>query len=85
MNRQGGIKKVLVLILLLATCFFVVAKYVIKTRPYAAHITCQNGNCYAFIETGRRSLWYELCRKSNLALKELQGFLKERKDKTDEL
>lgn len=84
MNRQGAIAKIL-LVILLVVCLLAVIGKIAKEPPYRAHITCQNGNCFAFVETGRKNLWFELCRRTNLALKELGGFLKERKGKADEL
>lgn len=83
MNRLGRIK--LILLFFLTVLLVVVVIWSVKEPPYTAHISCKGSNCYAFIETGRKNLWFEFCRKTNLAVNELKGLLKERKGESDGL
>ena len=66
-------------IVILAVVFILLSAFLVAkslTRvPYGVHIRCDKGKCYAFLTTGRMNLWYEICRKADLAVKHLTGTL----------
>lgn len=68
-------KRIVVLaIVFILLASFLVAKSLTKV-PYGVHVRCQDGKCYAFLTTGRLNLWYEFCRRVDLAVKHLTGTL----------
>ena len=71
------IKRIVVTIAIAFICFasaVAVTNYLDKDA-YSVHMRCPNGKCYVFWTTGRKSLWFEICRKTNIAVQSLTGTL----------
>jgi hypothetical protein len=66
-------RTILVIIAVLLVSFFV-AKSLTKV-PYNLYMRGSNGKYYVFMTTGRLNFWYEICRRTDLALSHLTGTL----------